>query len=91
MSLAQRELGNTFYKTNKKEMANRFIEIIRYDANKVTVWENFDGTAGKGSPLTYPNSKLTKIGDRMLVIDINSGEEYYDCRYDDCVIKRING
>jgi hypothetical protein len=91
MSLAQRELGNIFYKTKKKEMANRFIEIIRYDANKITIWESFDGASGKGSPLTYPNSKLVKIGDRMLVIDITSGEEYYDCRYEDCTIKRLNG
>ena len=91
MSLAQRELGNIFYKENKKQMANRFIEIIRYDSNRITIWENFDGIGGKGSPLTYPNSKLAKIGDRMLVIDINSGEEYYDCRYEDCTIKRING
>ena len=91
MSLSQRELGNIFYKTNKKEMANRFIEIIRYDGNRITIWENFDGIAGKHSPITYPNSKLAKIGDRMLVMDIVSGEEYYDCRYDDCTIKRING
>jgi hypothetical protein len=91
MSLAQREYGNIFTKVNKPKMANRFIEIIRYDGNKITIWENFNGTSGKGCPLTYPNSKLVKIGDRMIVIDISNGEEYYDCRYEDCTIKRING
>lgn len=92
MSLAQRELGNIFkkpIKTNLNKM--RFIEIIRYDGNKITIWENFNGVLGKGCPLTYPNSKLVKISDRMIVMDISSGEEYYDCRYEDCTIKRVNG
>jgi hypothetical protein len=69
----------------------RFIEIIRYDGNKITIWETFNGVLGKGCPLTYPNSKLVKISDRMIVMDISNGEEYYDCRYEDCTIKRING
>lgn len=92
MSLAQRELGNIFQKDVKvKNNTMRFIEIIRYDNNKITIWENLNGVLGKGCPLTYPNSKLVKINDRMIVIDISNGEEYYDCRYDDCTIKRLNG
>lgn len=92
MSLAQREFGNIFVKQPKnKTNQMKFIEIIRYDANKITVWENFNGVVGKGNPLTYPNSKLVKIGERMIVMDISSGEEYYDCRYEDCTIKRMNG
>ena len=92
MSLAQRELGNIFQKDVKeKNNTMRFIEIIRYDNNKITIWENLNGVLGKGCPLTYPNSKLVKINDRMLVIDISNGEEYYDCRYEDCTIKRLNG
>ena len=92
MSLAQRELGNIFQKDVKeKNNTMRFIEIIRYDNNKITIWENLNGVLGKGCPLTYPNSKLVKINDRMLVIDISNGEEYYDCRYEDWTIKRLNG
>jgi hypothetical protein len=26
-----------------------------------------------------------------LVINADNKEEYYDCRYDDCTIKRLNG
>jgi hypothetical protein len=40
---------------------------------------------------TYQPAILKMTGARLLVINPDSKEEYYDCRYDDCTIKRING
>ena len=37
MSLAQRELGNTFRKDNEKKMSTKHIEIIRFDNAKISI------------------------------------------------------
>jgi len=37
MSLAQRELGETFRKDVKKEMSYKHIEVIRFDNAKISV------------------------------------------------------
>jgi hypothetical protein len=41
--------------------------------------------------LTYQPAILKMTAARLLVINPDNKEEYYDCRYDDCTIKRING
>jgi hypothetical protein len=41
--------------------------------------------------LTYQPAIIKMIGGRLLVINPDNQEEYYDCRYEDCTIKRING
>jgi hypothetical protein len=41
--------------------------------------------------LTYQPAIIKMIGARLLVVNPDNNEEYYDCRYDDCTIKRING
>ena len=43
MSLAQRELGNTFRKDNEKQMSNKHIEIIRFDNGKIHIKEYLNG------------------------------------------------
>jgi len=39
MSLAQRELGETFRKDNNKQMSNKHIEVIRFDNAKISIKE----------------------------------------------------
>ena len=90
MSLAQRELGNTFRKDNEKQMSNKHIEIIRFDNSKIHIKEYLNG-AQLATTLTYQPAIIRMIGARLLVINPDNNEEYYDCRYDDCTIKRING
>ena len=90
MSLAQRELGNTFRKDNETNMSNKHIEIIRFDNAKIHVREYLNGLKLETQP-TYQPAILKMTGARLLVINPDSKEEYYDCRYDDCTIKRING
>ncbi len=90
MSLAQRELGETFrigYKNN--QMSNKHIEIIRYDNAKIHIKEWLGEKLL--SPVTYQPAIIKMIGARLLVVNPDNGEEYYDCRYEDCTIKRING
>ena len=89
MSLAQRELGEIFRKDIKKEMSNKHIEIIRFDNAKIHIKE----WLGEKSlaPVTYQPAIIKMIGARLLVVNPDNGEEYYDCRYEDCTIKRING
>jgi hypothetical protein len=41
--------------------------------------------------LTYQPAIIKMIGARLLVVNPDSSEEYYDCRYEDCTIKRMNG
>ena len=89
MSLAQRELGETFRKDIKKEMSNKHIEIIRFDNAKIHIKEWLGEKAL--SPVTYQPAIIKMIGARLLVINPDNQEEYYDCRYEDCTIKRING
>lgn len=89
MSLAQRELGETFRKDNNKQMSNKHIEIIRYDNGKVHIKEWIAGQPM--STATYQPAFIKMIGARLLVINPDNNEEYYDCRYEDCTIKRING
>jgi hypothetical protein len=89
MSLAQRELGETFRKDIKKEMSNKHIEVIRFDNAKIHIKEWLGEKLL--SPVTYQPAIIKMIGARLLVINPDNNEEYYDCRYEDCTIKRING
>lgn len=90
MSLAQRELGETFRKDIKKEMSSKHIEIIRFDNAKIHIREYLNGNVLANTP-TYQPAFIKMIGARLLVINPDNNEEYYDCRYEDCTIKRING
>jgi hypothetical protein len=90
MSLAQRELGSTFRKDNETNMSNKHIEIIRFDNAKIHIKEYLNGEQ-LATTLTYQPAILKMTGARLLVINADNKEEYYDCRYDDCTIKRING
>ena len=90
MSLAQRELGETFRKDNNKQMSNKHIEIIRFDNAKIHINEYINGNVLHYQP-TYQPAIIKMIGARLLVINPDNQEEYYDCRYEDCTIKRING
>ena len=90
MSLAQRELGNTFRKDNETQMSNKHIEIIRFDNAKIHIKEYLNGEQ-LATTLTYQPAILKMTGARLLVINADNKEEYYDCRYDDCTIKRLNG
>jgi hypothetical protein len=90
MSLAQRELGNTFRKDIEKQMSNKHIEIIRFDNSKIHIKEYLNGEQLATTP-TYQPAILKMTGARLLVINPDNKEEYYDCRYDDCTIKRLNG
>jgi hypothetical protein len=90
MSLAQRELGNTFRKDNEKQMSNKHIEIIRFDNAKIHIKEYLNGEL-LANTLTYQPAILKMTGARLLIINPDNKEEYYDCRYDDCIIKRLNG
>jgi hypothetical protein len=89
VSLAQRELGETFRKDIKKEMSNKHIEIIRFDNAKIHIKEWLGEKSL--SPVTYQPAIIKMIGARLLVVNPDNGEEYYDCRYEDCTIKRVNG
>jgi hypothetical protein len=89
MSLAQRELGETFRKDIKKEMSNKHIEVIRFDNAKIHIKEWLGEKSL--SPVTYQPAIIKMIGARLLVVNPDNGEEYYDCRYEDCTIKRVNG
>ena len=90
MSLAQRELGEIFRIDKQKEMSNKHIEIIRFDNAKIHIKEYLNGEQLPNT-LTYQPAIIKMIGARLLVINPYNQEEYYDCRYDDCTIKRING
>ena len=90
MSLAQRELGETFRKDINKQMSMKHIEIIRFDNGKIHIKEYLNGEQ-LPTTLTYQPAILKMTGARLLVINADNKEEYYDCRYDDCTIKRING
>ena len=90
MSLAQRELGETFRKDINKEMSMKHIEIIRFDNGKIHIKEYLNGEQ-LPTTLTYQPAILKMTGARLLVINPDNKEEYYDCRYDDCTIKRLNG
>jgi hypothetical protein len=89
MSLAQRELGNIFRIDKEKEMSNKHIEIIRFDNAKIHIKEWLGEKSL--SPVTYQPAIIKMIGARLLVINPDNQEEYYDCRYEDCTIKRVNG
>ena len=43
MSLAQRELGETFRIDKQKEMSSKHIEIVRFDAAKIRIREYLNG------------------------------------------------
>ena len=90
MSLAQRELGETFRIDKQKEMSNKHIEIVRFDAAKIRIKEYLNGQQ-IDSVATYQPAIIKMIGARLLVINPDNAEEYYDCRYEDCTIKRMNG
>ena len=86
MSLAQREVWNS---NNKKEMSTKHIEVIRFDNSKISIKEYFGERVLQ--PVTYQPAIIKMIGARLLVINPDNQEEYYDCRYEDCTIKRMNG
>ena len=88
MSLAQREVWNK--ETNKKQMSNKHIDIVRFDNGKIFIREYLNGNA-LANTLTYQPAIIKMIGARLLVINPDNQEEYYDCRYEDCTIKRMNG
>jgi hypothetical protein len=90
MSLAQRELGETFRIDKQKEMSNKHIEIVRFDSAKIRIREYLNGQQ-IDSVTTYQPAIIKMIGARLLVINPDNQEEYYDCRYEDCTIKRMNG
>lgn len=90
MSLAQRELGETFRIDKQKEMSNKHIEIVRFDSAKIRIREYLNGQQ-IDSVTTYQPAVIKMIGARLLVINPDNQEEYYDCRYEDCTIKRMNG
>ena len=89
MSLAQRELGSIFRIDKEKQMSNKHIEIIRFDNAKIHIKEWLGEKSL--SPVTYQPAIIKMIGARLLVINPDNQEEYYDCRYEDCTIKRMNG
>ena len=89
MSLAQRELGEIFRIDKQKEMSNKHIEIVRFDNAKISIKEYIGERVLQ--PSTYQPAIIKMIGARLLVVNPDNGEEYYDCRYEDCTIKRING
>ena len=90
MSLAQRELGEIFRNDIKKEMSTKHIDIIRFDNSKIHIKEYLNGQQ-LPTTLTYQPAIIKMIGARLLVINPDNNEEYYDCRYEDCTIKRVNG
>jgi hypothetical protein len=90
MSLAQRELGEVFRKDINKEMSNKHIDIVRFDNGKIFIREYLNGNVLPNT-LTYQPAIIKMIGARLLVINPDSQEEYFDCRYEDCTIKRMNG
>jgi len=89
MSLAQRELGEVFRKDFKKESMNKHIEIIRFDNAKISIKEYVGERIIP--PISYQPAIIKMIGARLLIINPDNQEEYYDCRYEDCTIKRMNG
>ena len=89
MSLAQRELGEIFRIDKEKEMSNKHIEIVRYDNAKIHIKEYIGEKVLPST--TYQPAVIKMIGARLLVINPDNQEEYYDCRYEDCTIKRVNG
>lgn len=88
MSLAQREVWNK--DTKQKQMNYKHIEIIRFDNAKISIKE-WLGEKPLPLPATYQPAIIKMIGARLLVINPDNQEEYYDCRYEDCTIKRMNG
>jgi hypothetical protein len=88
MSLAQREVWDKGL--SKKEMSSKHIEIIRFDNAKISIREYLNGNVLPNVP-TYQPAIIKMIGARLLVINPDNQEEYYDCRYEDCTIKRMNG
>jgi len=89
MSLAQRELGEIFRIDKQKEMSNKHIEVVRYDNAKISIKEWLGDKSL--APVTYQPAIIKMIGARLLVINPDNQEEYYDCRDEDCTIKRMNG
>ena len=41
--------------------------------------------------VTYQPAIVKIVAGRLLIINPDNQEEYYDCRYEDCTIKRMNG
>ena len=64
MSLAQRELGNTFRKDNETQMSNKHIEIIRFDNAKIHIKEYLNGEQ-LATTLTYQPAILKMTGARL--------------------------
>ena len=91
MSLGQREFGNIFKKESSNYMSIRHIEISRSENSKIIINEYLISGAGiqKLQPISYQPASIKFVAGRCMVVDSNSGEEYYDCKYEDCIIKRI--
>ncbi len=88
MSLAQREVWDNGIK--EKQMSNKHIEIIRFDNAKIHIKVYFGERVLPNAP-SYQPAIIKMIGARLLIINPENQEEYYDCRYEDCTIKRMNG
>ena len=64
MSLAQRELGETFRKDINKQMSMKHIEIIRFDNGKIHIKEYLNGEQ-LPTTLTYQPAILKMTGARL--------------------------
>jgi len=87
MSLAQREIWDKGI--NQKRMSIKHIEVIRFDNSKITIKEYLGEKVI--TTVSYQPAIIKMIGARLLIINPDNQEEYYDCRYEDCTIKRMNG
>jgi hypothetical protein len=87
----QRKKENNEFSSKRSlgQMSNKHIEIVRYDNAKIHIREYVGERVL--SPVTYQPAIIKMIGARLLVINPDNQEEYYDCRYEDCTIKRVNG
>jgi len=87
MSLAQREIWDKGI--NQKRMSIKHIEVIRFDNSKITIKEYLGEKVI--TTVSYQPAIIKMIGARLLIINPDNQEEYYDCRYEDSTIKRMNG
>ena len=87
MSLAQREVWDNGKR--EKRMTNKHIEVIRFDNQKISIKEYLNGNPIEA--VSYQPAIIKIVAARLLVMNPQNNEEYYDCRYDDCTVKRKNG
>ena len=87
MSLAQREVWDNG--KSEKQMNTKHIEIIRFDNSKISIKEYLNGIVV--GVVTYQPAIIKIIGARLLIVNPENQDEFYDCRYEDCTVKRMNG